>query len=261
MKIVLLGNEGMLGHVLARTLRDAGHQLHDGGRKFDVFSCIRDWCPDVVINCAGIVKQRTDVDAEEFIRTNALLPHQLFKAARNVGARLIHFSTDCVFSGDHGAYNEDHRPDPVDLYGRSKLLGEVNEEGCLTVRTSIIGRELRKPGRGLVEWLLEPAMLKLGYACSYFSGLTTLELARVVEHCITERPTLSGIWHVSGEAISKMDLLEKLVIAYGLPTRIVPDHTVMCNRVLRSDEFRKRIDWRPPSWTEMVIELAKEQPL
>lgn len=258
MKIVLLGNEGMLGHVLARTLRDAGHQLHDGGRKFDVFGCIAGWCPEVVINCAGIVKQRTDVDTEEFIRTNALLPHQLYKAARNVGARLIHFSTDCVFSGDRGAYTEDHRPDPIDVYGRSKLLGEVQEEGCLTIRTSIIGRELnRQRGLGLVEWFLQQIEPVRGYEYSYFSGLTTLELSRVVAKVITELPRLQGMWHVAGNAISKFDLLEKLALIYRPTVKIIPDYKVKCNRVLRADRFNRITGYSPPLWSDMLTEMAK----
>lgn len=261
MKIVLLGNEGMLGHVLARTLRDAGHQLHDGGRKFDVFSCIRGWCPDVVINCAGIVKQRTDVPVEEFIETNSLLPHRLYRTARNVGARLIHFSTDCVFSGDHGAYTEDHRPDPVDVYGRSKLLGEVNEEGCLTIRTSIIGRELRKPGLGLLEWFLAQRGPVEGHRHSFFSGLTTLELARVVGELIFDYPQLSGIWHVGGEPIDKCSLLEKLAQAYYLRTEVQPTVLPICARNLDSRRFMHRTGYKAPTWGDMLAELAREQPL
>lgn len=253
MKIVLLGHQGMLGHQLAKTLGQQ-HEVHGFGRGYGRQSMIYKLAPDVVINAAGIVKQRTDVSTEEMIETNSLLPHRLFRAARNVGARLIHFSTDCVFSGDHGAYIEDHRPDPVDLYGRSKLLGEVNEEGCLTIRTSIIGRELSRK-QGLVEWFLSQTEPVKGYARSYFSGLTTLELSRVVARLLVEQPNLSGIWHVAGPAISKFDLLDKLALVFDRAAPIA-DHKVSCNRVLRADRFNEKVGYEPPSWNTMLRELA-----
>jgi dTDP-4-dehydrorhamnose reductase len=258
MKIVLLGHRGMLGHQLAKVLcrqhavRGFG-SLHEAS----ALSTINSWYPDVVINAAGIVKQRVDVDAEEMIKTNSLLPHTLFKFARGVGARMIHFSTDCVFSGENGAYTEDHRPDPIDLYGRSKLLGEVEQEGCLTIRTSIIGRELTRK-LGLIEWFLSDTDRVRGYAHSFFSGLTTLELSRVVARVLVEQPHLSGIWHVAGEGISKFDLLNRLALVYDHPRQILIDYKVNCNRVLRADRFNKRVGYEPPSWNTMLRELANE---
>jgi dTDP-4-dehydrorhamnose reductase len=259
MKIVLLGYRGMLGHQLAKVL-NRQHDIHGYGSESQssAFDMIERWKPDVIINAAGIVKQRTDVSTEEMIETNSLLPHRLFAAACNVGARLIHFSTDCVFSGDNGAYTEDSRPDPIDLYGRSKLLGEVEQEGCLTIRTSIIGREIGTRKLGLVEWFLSQYGAVEGYAHSYFSGLTTNELARLVARVLREQTDLSGIWHVTGPSISKLDLLNRMAIAFGHDTQIIPDYTRTCNRVLRADRFNGKVGYEPPSWNTMLKELANE---
>ncbi len=215
--------------------------------------------PDVVVNAIGIVKQRsTATDPIPSISVNSLFPHRLARLCDAVGARLVHFSTDCVFSGRRGAYLEDDTPDPVDLYGRSKLLGEVEGAGVLTIRTSIIGRELENM-TGLLEWFLGHAGGRVkGFSHVTWSGVTTNFLSQVVARLIRDRSSLSGILHLSGPAISKYELLVWLNEAFGTKTMIEPDDSVVSDRSLISDRFWSETGFRRPVWTEMVTELAEE---
>lgn len=168
------------------------------------------------------------------------------------GVRLIHFSTDCVFSGHRGPYRESDAPDPKDLYGRSKLLGEVDRPGCLTIRTSIVGRELRR-GTGLFDWFISQKGGQVhGYRHALYSGLTTGAMADVVQLVLESYRDLSGIWQVSGEAIDKFSLLELVNAVYQLGIRIEPDDTFQCDRRLDSSRFREMIGWAPPTWQSMI---------
>jgi dTDP-4-dehydrorhamnose reductase len=218
--------------------------------------------PDVVVNAIGIVKQRaTAHDPVLSITVNSLFPHRLAELCRGSGARLIHFSTDCVFSGRRGEYTEDDTPDPVDLYGRSKLLGEVEGEGALTLRTSIIGRELENM-TGLLEWFLGRAGTRVpGYAKVIWSGVTTNFLAAVVGKLAQASQSVDGIFHLSGPPISKYELLLALNDAFGTATIVEPDESMVSDRSLNSDRFWSRTGLTRPSWNDMLSALVEDSRL
>ena len=214
--------------------------------------------PDVVINCVGVVKQLKEaLDPLVSITINALLPHRLAELCATTGARLIHFSTDCVFSGEKGNYVEDDSSDASDLYGRSKFLGEVGGAHCLTLRTSIIGRDFTR-ATGLLEWLISNRggrRIK-GYAHAIYSGFTTRALALLVAEIIAHYPDLSGVLHVASQPISKYDLLVKLNSAMHLQIEIQRDNQFHCNRSLCADRFVALTGMQPQTWDEMIKELA-----
>jgi len=216
----------------------------------------------VVVNAIGMVKQRaTAHDPVLSITVNSLFPHRLAELCRGSGARLIHFSTDCVFSGRRGEYTEDDTPDPVDLYGRSKLLGEVADAGILTIRTSIIGRELENM-TGLLEWFLGRAGTRVpGFAKVIWSGVTTNFLAAVVGKLAQASQSVDGIFHVSGPPISKYELLLALNDAFGTATTVEPDETIVSDRSLNSDRFWSRTGLTRPSWNDMLSALVEDSRL
>lgn len=216
--------------------------------------------PEVVVNCIGIVKQLAAAkDPVESISINSLFPHRLAQLCRVAGARLIHISTDCVFSGKGGMYKDDDFSDAEDLYGRSKYLGEVFGEGLLTLRTSIIGRELTSR-TGLIEWFLGNDGGRVrGFDRAVFSGLTTIELARLIVRIIEEMPDLSGVYNVSADPIDKYSLLELLRDAYGATVEIERDSSVQVDRSLDSSRFRELTGYTPPSWPDTIRELASDQ--
>lgn len=282
-KILILGGDGMLGHRLLLHMQDrheacvtlrcalseyARHGIFNAAnafanmdvRHFDQVAMLhKNFRPDVVINAVGVVKQRPE--SEEgipAIEINALLPHRLAQLCREQGSRLLHLSTDCVFSGTAGNYREEDIPDPHDLYGRSKLMGEVSMVPCLTLRTSIIGRELSRK-TGLFEWFLAQAKGRnvrvKGFRNAIYSGFTTHEMARIIEHMLVNHPDASGIYHVSSAPISKYDLLCMINTTLGLDVEILPDEEFRCDRSLDSTKFKKAFDYVPPSWPFMVREL------
>jgi len=214
--------------------------------------------PEVVVNCIGIVKQAREArDPITSIAINSLFPHRLARLCATRGARLVHVSTDCVFSGRSGRYTEGDLPDPPDLYGRSKLLGEVGDGDGLTVRTSIIGREL-SGANGLVEWFLGQQGSVRGFQRAIFSGLTTHALADVLASVISDHGALTGVRHVAAEPISKFDLLQMLRDAYGRDVQIVPDDEVILDRSLDGTAFERETGLHAPSWAEMVAQLAAD---
>ncbi len=231
----------------------------DVRRLGDVVDAVAAVRPEAVINAVGIVKQRPT--AKEYvpsIEVNALFPHQLARVSAAAGARMVHLSTDCVFSGDKGGYVESDRPDPVDLYGRSKLLGEVSEaSNCLTLRTSIIGLELGNRG-GLVEWFLAQRGRIMGFRRAIYSGLTTIEMARAIEHFLTRDTGLSGVWHLSATPVDKFTLLTRLLARLGArDVEIAPDDAFTCDRSLDSTRLQGRTAYRVPDWDRMLDELAE----
>jgi dTDP-4-dehydrorhamnose reductase len=214
--------------------------------------------PQAVVNAVGLVKQRREAeDVVAAIETNALLPHRLARLGTRAGARLVHFSTDCVFSGDRGLYAERDRPDPVDTYGRSKLLGEVGAPH-LTLRSSIIGLELGRT-QGLVEWFLASRGKIGGYRRAIWSGLTTAEMARLVGRVLADHPALAGLYHVAAEPIDKHSLLTRLARELGRgDVTIEPVDEPSCDRSLDGSAFAAATGYRVPSWDEMLRELAQE---
>jgi dTDP-4-dehydrorhamnose reductase len=284
MRALVLGGGGMLGHKLWQESRDrldacatirasrlegplaavldpdrtvTGVMAEDPS---SVQRAIEQVEPEVVFNCIGIVKQAPQaVDPVASIRVNSLFPHQLAELCRARGARLVQVSTDCIFSGSRGGYTEEDPPDAPDLYGRSKLLGELEGEGCLTIRTSIVGRELTG-GLGLVEWLISQRGGEApGFTQAIFSGLTTRALAAALCDLIATRPDLQGVWHLSAEPISKHDLLAAIRDAMNLDVRIVPDDSVAIDRSLDSTRLRETVGWSPPSWPEMIQGLVFDE--
>lgn len=294
----------MLGHKLWQVYRDhfdtwitvrsdygdyAHYNLFDPQRtlggvnvfEFDtVVRAVAQVRPQIIINCIGIIKQLPAAqDPIISLTVNSLFPHRLANLCRMGGIRLIHFSTDCVFSGRKGMYTEEDVSDAEDLYGRTKFLGEVggsgsavnlgqvlpsrlsdvpDGSGCLTLRTSIIGRELRTTN-GLVEWFLSQRSGQIrGYMGAIYSGFTSLALAQIVTAVIEQQPYLSGVYHVSAEPINKYDLLCHLRDAFDLPIAIVPDSEVQIDRSLDSRRFRSATGFVPPPWAEMIRQVAAD---
>lgn len=219
---------------------------------------IADFRPQSVINATGIVKQRPEAtDSIASIEINALFPHKLALACRAADARVLHMSTDCVFSGARGGYSEDDAPDARDLYGRTKLLGELAGPHCVTLRTSIVGLELSRKA-GLLEWFLAQRGSVRGYTHAIYSGFSTLEMARIIDSVLTEHPSLQGVHHVSSEPISKLELLRLVKAHFRLDTEIVPYDDFHCDRSLDSTRFRQLTGYAPPGWDSMVKELAAD---
>lgn len=214
--------------------------------------------PDVVINSIGIVKQlgaSTPIENMKAINTD--FPQFLAKVCVMKGARLIHFSTDCVFSGDRGNYREADTPDPVDLYGQTKLEGEVSVAGCTVIRTSFIGQEIRNR-LGLLEWAISQKGKKVkGYTEAFFSGLTTIELRRLLWQIIESDEDFSGLWHMTSHRISKFELLTLIDQAFDLKLDIRPDDGVKCDRSMDGSRLSERLKYAAPSWATMVDELAQ----
>jgi dTDP-4-dehydrorhamnose reductase len=190
------------------------------------------------------------------LEINAIFPHKLALLCKAIGAHMVHQSTDCVFSGNKGNYQESDPSDAEDLYGRSKFLGEVHDNHCLTLRTSMIGRELSRK-QGLLEWFLAQQGMVKGFRNAIFSGFTTLELSRIIENLLVNYPEAAGVYHVSSETISKFDLLVLIKEKMGLAVEVISDEAVHCDRSLDSTRFRKEFNYTPPTWEFMIEELSK----
>jgi dTDP-4-dehydrorhamnose reductase len=283
MKILVLGGSGMLGHKLVQTWQSefevwttlrgkfddfARFGIFDRERTIDSLSVLDNDAlekvvarirPDVIFNAVGIVKQvPTAKNSVTTILINSVLPHRLADIASKVGARLIQISTDCVFDGTRGNYTEDDRPDATDLYGKSKALGEVTGENCLTLRTSIIGRELIT-SHGLVEWALgERGKSVKGYVNAIFSGFPTIVLADIISNLIRANPSLSGLYHLSSEPINKLDLLKLIKNSYKIDLDIERFEEFRIDRSLDSTRFREATGFTPLPWEEMVERMASD---
>ena len=215
--------------------------------------------PDAVVNCIGVIKQlKTAKDPIPTLTTNAIFPHRLAKLCKTAGARLITLSTDCVFSGRTGNYTEQDVPDAEDLYGRSKNMGEVEGDDCLTIRTSIIGRELES-AHSLVEWFLSNRDSGVrGFTKAIYSGFPTIVLADILANLIENYPKLNGVWQVSSEPVNKYELLLLIRRAYNLNIEIEPDDDFQIDRSLDSSRFRRETGFAPPSWEEMIHQMAAD---
>ena len=281
MRILIFGGDGMLGHQLFRHFKERhevrvtlrlGREAYDAHRLFDqrtafygidarqtdpLLQVMAEFHPETVVNAVGIVKQRSD--AKEVIPSleiNSLLPHRLALVCRTVGARLVHLSTDCVFSGRKGNYCEADFADADDVYGRTKFLGEVSEAHCLTLRTSMIGPELSRK-TGLLEWFLaQQGRTVQGFTKAIFSGFPTSELARIVERVLVDAPTLHGVYHAAAGPISKCDLLTLIRDRLRLPITIERDSTFECDRSLDASRFHRDTGYSPPAWEAMIDDMA-----
>jgi dTDP-4-dehydrorhamnose reductase len=215
--------------------------------------------PDIVINAIGVIKQLDAAkDPIMSIEINSLLPHRIANLCAKRGARLIHLSTDCVFAGRKGPYNEEAPTDPEDLYGRSKLLGEAAGPGCLTIRSSIVGRELR--GRSsLIEWFLSQRGGKAtGYAGALYTGLTTNAMADLMATLVRHEAGLSGIWHVASAPITKYELLKLVNRQYDLGVDLTCDTEFTIDRRLDGSRFSARTGYSPPSWDDMISNMRAD---
>jgi dTDP-4-dehydrorhamnose reductase len=213
--------------------------------------------PDVVVNCVGVIKHDPRIhDVVNTISVNSLFPHLLAQECADRGTRLIHVSTDCVFSGESGDYVETDNPDPRDLYGRSKLLGEATGPPSLTLRTSIIGHELGS-NRALVEWFLSQSRVVRGYTKAIYAGITTNEFAHLLISTILPRSDLVGLLHVASAPISKYDLLRTIARAYEWAGQIVPSDEITCDRSLSAGALFSMTGYRPPAWPEMIAEMRR----
>jgi len=276
-KVLILGASGMLGNTALRFFATRGiYETIGSMRSAKVLSLLPEalrgqivtgidvddvnglkklldtTTPDVVINCVGIVKQLAAADDPlTAIPINSILPHRLARLSQAVGARLVHFSTDCVFSGNKGMYREGDFADCDDLYGRSKYLGEVDSPNAITLRTSIIGHELGG-SLGLLNWSLSQTDRVNGYTRAVFSGLPAVEIARVIHDIVIPRASLRGVYHLSAEPISKFDLLRLIAEAYGKTIEIRPDDKIAINRSLDSSRFRGVTGYVPAAWSDLV---------
>ncbi len=283
MRVLILGASGMLGHKLWQVYRQrfetwgtvrsnyqeyARYGFFDPERVLggvdasDFYTIVRAFetaQPTVVVNAIGIIKQLPAAkDPIVSLTVNSLFPHRLAKLCQATSARLIHISTDCVFSGRKGMYTEDDIPDADDLYGRSKLLGELTGPDCLTLRTSIVGRELQTT-HSLVEWFLSNHGRSVrGYTNAIFSGFPSLTLANIIADIINREPDLSGLYHVSSEPVSKYQLLCLLRDTWRIPIEIEPSPHVTVDRSLDSRRFRAATGYVPPLWPEMVQAMADD---
>ena len=283
-RILILGGTGMLGHTLVRyfsavpdydvyaTARSlVGLEKYFPKEVLDRFlsdsvdanyfdSVTRALAavqPDIVINCIGIIKQLPLADDPlSAISLNALLPHRISLISHAAGARMIHISTDCVFDGLKGDYNEEDPSNAKDLYGRSKFLGEVVYDHCITLRTSIIGHEL-KGKLGLVGWFLSQRGEVQGFTNAIYTGFPTIELASVIHRFVLPNPALKGLYHVSSSAISKYDLLKLIAQRYGKNIVIKPVGDFLINRSLNAERFCKATGYRAPSWPELVEKMYR----
>jgi len=213
--------------------------------------------PNIVLNCVGLIKQMpTAEDAEMAIYMNALFPHLLAKICRGNNARMIHFSTDCVFSGKKGNYKDDDFADAEDIYGRTKYLGEVKYDNCITLRTSIIGHGFENH-LSLVDWFLSQKESVKGFSRVIYSGFPTVEIARIIKDFIIPNNKLSGIYNVSSDPISKYELLKIISKVYGKKIEIVKFDKEISDRTLDSSKFRKLTGCKPPKWDDMINKLHK----
>ncbi len=285
MRVLVLGARGMMGHVACRVFAE----------RHEVFGSIRDgiptdsslasflspdrWIrdvdaddmasveraldvaePDAVLNCIGIIKQAPGAsDPVVSIEKNALFPHKLAELCNAASVRMIHLSTDCVFSGREGMYAESDIPDPDDLYGLSKLLGETEAGEALTLRTSVVGREIRGHA-SLFEWVLGSRGTSVrGFDRAIYSGLTTVALAEVIERVLEGHPGLSGVWHVASDPITKYELLCQLNERLGLDLDIERDESFVCDRSLDGSAFAAETGIVVPSWDDMLRRFVQDQ--
>lgn len=277
MRILVLGASGMLGNAVLRVMSEnqdwevfgtvrsssmrqffsnrvvgrliTGCDVGDHDALIKLFTQTR---PNVVINCIGLIKQLADADDPlEAIPINSLLPHRLAGLCALVGARLVHMSTDCVFSGEKGGYTEDDTSDAKDLYGKSKFLGEVYYPHSITLRTSIVGHELQS-AHGLVGWFLSQQDQCKGFKQAIYSGLPAVALAQLIRDVVIPRPDLSGLYHVAAQPISKYDLLRLIAEVYGKAIEIVPDEHLVIDRSLNADRFKAATSYVAPEWPDLI---------
>ena len=278
MRILILGVNGMIGHVLFNylclnsnyktygtiRLNNQSESLFKNNKNVFTISMKKDTefirlidkiSPNLIINCLGIVKQKlSDHNYLSTIYMNSLLPHRIAKICSKFSIRLINFSTDCVFSGVKGNYKEDDIPDPIDFYGRTKLVGEVNYGNVLTIRTSFIGHQINSK-YGLLEWFLTQKDNCKGFVNAIYSGLPTIEIAKILNDHIIFNKKLIGLYQISGNAINKYELLSLINKIYGLKLNIEKEYEVKIDRSLNSKKFEDATGYKPPNWESLIKKM------
>jgi dTDP-4-dehydrorhamnose reductase len=284
MRVLVLGATGMLGNAVLRVMHEAqGLEVFGTVRSSSVpssfsnkmaktvitncdvtnhdnllklFAKVR---PNVVINCIGLIKQLAVADDPLItLPINAELPHRLASLCILADARLVHMSTDCVFSGSKGNYKESDISDATDLYGKSKYLGEVDYPHAITIRTSIIGHELQS-ANGLIGWFLSQHGSCRGFRRAIFSGLPTVVLAKVIRDIVLPKTELKGLYHVAARPISKYDLLKLVAEVYGKTIEIVPDDNLVIDRSLNPEKFNQATGYVVPEWVDLIKTMHSYQ--
>jgi dTDP-4-dehydrorhamnose reductase len=281
MKILILGGDGMIGHKMAQVLSSQNHETVISIREKKDFTIkkispnakvffndflkdsILDFLdkvnPDVIINAIGItIRRGATINISDTIYLNSFFPHQLSNWALAFNKRLIHFSTDCVFSGNEGSYLEDVTPNALDYYGKTKGLGEINSKSSLTIRSSMIGPELFNKTE-LFEWIINNKEKEInGFSRVIYSGVTIIYMARLVADLIDNHKNLCGIYNIASKPISKYGLLHLINDNFDLGLIINDNKTVISNKTLNASKIEKVIGLKPPSWDELIIELKKD---
>ena len=276
-KIMVLGASGMLGNAILKffasdvnysvrgtirssnsvclfpeNIRDqliSGIEIDNDDGLLRLFEEVQ---PNVVINCIGMVKQLANAnDPLVALPINSLFPHRLVNICKASDARLIHMSTDCVFTGRKGMYTEEDVTDSLDLYGVSKRLGEVDYPNAITLRTSIIGHELNG-NRSLIDWFLSRQGHVCGFTQAVFSGLPTVVIAQLIRDYVLPNPDLTGVYHVSADPINKFDLLSLVSNIYGKEIQILKDNSFKIDRSLDSSKFKTATGFSSATWTELI---------
>lgn len=283
MRVLVLGASGMLGNAVLKvmaeredwtiygTLRSSNEILQaavptvkflhgvNAEQPDSLVAAFTNSRPTIVINCIGLVKQLAGAENPlDAIPINSLLPHRLAKLCELSDARFIHVSTDCVFSGRKGKYSETDLPDAEDIYGRTKLIGEVNYPHAITLRTSIIGHELGTT-HGLVDWFLSQQENVKGFTSAIFSGLPTCELSRVIRDFVIPNPQIHGIYHIAAKPISKYDLLQLINFQYRKGLLIESDDRIKINRSLDGTRFRFATGYTTPEWPKLIEKMYESQ--
>ncbi len=268
MKVLVLGVLGMAGHVIATSLQENGHQVLGFARKpspccetitgdaldpLEIEHAVKLAPFDVVVNCIGVLNHAVDSDSAPGIYLNSVLPHLLEKYTARTSTRVIHLSTDCVFSGAFGGYLEDSIRDADSMYGRSKALGELYNEKDITIRTSIVGPDLRSDGAGLFNWFMRKEDKTEGYSGAIWTGVTTVELAKAIPELLKQRT--AGLYHlVPDEVISKYRLLELFNGLRECPVELYAADLVHVDKSLRNT--RRDVVYEVPTYSDMVLEMG-----
>lgn len=275
MNVLVLGAAGLLGNAVFRvmaeraewnvcgTVRSPAARDHftedlaarlrvvdDLTQLAELTAVLEECTPDVVVNCVAPPKQSFK-DLDKALAVFAVFPQRLAHLCRLKRARFVHMSTDAVFSGARGAYTEDDCPDPVDTYGTVKYLGEPAGDHTVTLRTSMLGHELGTR-HALLEWFLAQQGSCRGFTRAIFSGLPTVELARIIRDVIVPNLKLAGVYHVAAAPISKFALLELVAAEYGKTIALTADDSVALDRSLVGEKFRAATGYTAPPWPELL---------
>ena len=280
MKILILGANGMFANELIKNLSTSSWDIYGTTRKSiksnssnnisnftllggidftnldTVYRAIEEIQPNIVLNLVGITKYKEKTSTNiEIIEVNSLAPHKIAKFCETTSSRFIQLSTDCVFSGSKGSYDDLDIPDPIDLYGQTKALGELSQyKNSLTIRTSFIGHNNFSKD-GLLEWFLDQSETWKGYKTAIYSGVTTIELANIFREYIFEDITLSGIYNISASRISKYDLLKLVSRIYKKNIKIIPSSAWVIDRSLNSNRFKVATGYNSPEWEKMIATM------